>query len=144
MPSADFCSAIRPPRGALSRRSDTEQISWGKLSRLPCTVARSKLRDVADRCGFGLDLPALGAQGGALGLEVGKGGAFMLALVRERRPALALPLNRRERRIGPAALGGLLDREVDLVKPPIEIGDRMGLDIDTGRQGLRPASRSPT
>src|SRR5258707_15575497 len=28
MPSADFCPAVRPPHGALSRRSDTEQISW--------------------------------------------------------------------------------------------------------------------
>jgi len=32
------------PRGILSRRSDTEQISWGKLSRFPCTVAGSTLR----------------------------------------------------------------------------------------------------
>jgi site-specific recombinase XerD len=29
MPSADFCSAVRPPFDNLSRRSDTEQISWG-------------------------------------------------------------------------------------------------------------------
>jgi hypothetical protein len=32
------------PRGILSRRSDTEQISWGKFSRFPCTVAGSTLR----------------------------------------------------------------------------------------------------
>src|SRR5712671_6691827 len=51
MPSADFCPAVRPPYGALSRRSDTEQISWGKLSRLPCTVAGSTLR-ILD--GYGL------------------------------------------------------------------------------------------
>jgi len=51
MPSADFCPAVRPPHGALSRRSDTEQISWGKLSRLPCTVAGSTLR-ILD--GYGL------------------------------------------------------------------------------------------
>src|SRR6266705_4859385 len=51
MPSADFCPAVRPPHGALSRRSDTEQISWGKLSRLPCTVAGSTLH-VLD--GYGL------------------------------------------------------------------------------------------
>src|SRR4029077_1904536 len=44
MASADFCPAVRPPHGALTRRSDTEQISWGKLSRLPCTVAGSTLR----------------------------------------------------------------------------------------------------
>src|SRR5258707_2727265 len=31
------------PRGILSRRSDTGQISWGKLSRLPRTVAESTL-----------------------------------------------------------------------------------------------------
>src|SRR5262252_2185326 len=57
MPSADFCSAIRPPRGALSRRSDTEQISWGKLSRLPRTVAESTLRTL-DGCGLRDTLPA--------------------------------------------------------------------------------------
>src|SRR6266566_476896 len=39
------------PHGILSRRSDTGQISWGKLSRLPCTVARSTLR-ILD--GYGL------------------------------------------------------------------------------------------
>ena len=57
MPSADFCPVIRPPRGALSRRSDTGQISWGKLSRLPRTVAESTLRTVD---GYGLrgTLPA--------------------------------------------------------------------------------------
>ena len=44
MPSADFCPAVRLPLDSLSRRSDTRQISWGKLSRLPCTVAGSTLR----------------------------------------------------------------------------------------------------
>src|SRR6476659_10420222 len=51
MPSADFCPAVRPPHGTLSRRNDTEQISRGKLSRLPCTVAGSTLR-ILD--GYGL------------------------------------------------------------------------------------------
>ena len=51
MPSADFCAAIGPPHGAPSRRSDTEQISWSKFSRLPCTVAGSTLH-VLD--GYGL------------------------------------------------------------------------------------------
>src|SRR5215831_20470050 len=51
MPSADFCSAIRPPLDGLSRRGDTKQISWGNLSRLPCTAAESTLR-VLD--GYGL------------------------------------------------------------------------------------------
>src|SRR5208282_448326 len=51
MPSADFYPAVRPPHGALSRRSDTEQISWGNLSRFPCTVAESTLR-ILD--GYGL------------------------------------------------------------------------------------------
>src|SRR5208282_3525881 len=51
MPPADFCSAVRPPFGSLSRRSDTEQISWGKLSRLPCAAAGSTLR-ILD--GYGL------------------------------------------------------------------------------------------
>ena len=36
MPSADFCPAVRLPFDRLSRRGDTEQISWGKLSRLLC------------------------------------------------------------------------------------------------------------
>ena len=48
MPYADFCSAVRSPFGSLSRRSDTEQISWGKLSRLPCTIAESTLRTLMD------------------------------------------------------------------------------------------------
>src|ERR1035437_6900543 len=48
VPDADFCPAFRMPLGRLSRRSDTEQISWGKLSRLPCTIAESKLRTLMD------------------------------------------------------------------------------------------------
>jgi hypothetical protein len=48
MPDADFCSAIRSPYGGLSRPCDTEQISWGKLSRLPCTIAESTLRTLMD------------------------------------------------------------------------------------------------
>src|ERR1035437_1217823 len=43
MPSADFCPAVKPPFDSLSRRSDTEQISWDKHSRFPCTVAESTL-----------------------------------------------------------------------------------------------------
>src|SRR5271169_6526162 len=57
MPSADFCPAVRPPFGSLSRRSDTEQISWGKLNRLPCTAAGSTLR-VFDGYGLRGKLPA--------------------------------------------------------------------------------------
>src|SRR3954447_24070616 len=48
MPSADFCSAVRPPFDSLSPLTDTKQISWGKLSRLPCTVAESTLRTLMD------------------------------------------------------------------------------------------------
>src|ERR1700677_2235580 len=57
MPYADFCSAVRMPLGSLSRGNDTEQISWGKLSRLPCTIAESTLRTLD---GYGLrgKLPA--------------------------------------------------------------------------------------
>src|SRR6516164_10643696 len=51
MPSADFCPAVRPPLDGLSRRSDTEQISWGKFSRLPCTIVGSTLRTLD---GYGL------------------------------------------------------------------------------------------
>jgi hypothetical protein len=50
-PSADFCRAVKPPLDGLSRRSDTRQISRGKLSRLPCTTAGSKLRTLD---GYGL------------------------------------------------------------------------------------------
>jgi hypothetical protein len=57
MPFADFCPAVRLPFDSLSRRSDTEQISWGKLSRLPCAIAESTLRTFD---GYGLrgKLPA--------------------------------------------------------------------------------------
>src|SRR2546427_2779579 len=48
MPYADFCPVVRLPYDILSRRSDTEQISWGKLSRLPCTIAGSTLRTLMD------------------------------------------------------------------------------------------------
>ena len=51
MPYADFCSAVRLPRGSLSRFCDTEQISRGKLSCLPRTIAGSTFR-VLD--GYGL------------------------------------------------------------------------------------------
>ncbi len=51
MPSADFYSAVRPPYEGLSRQSDTEQISWGNLSRLPCTISESTPRTLA---GYGL------------------------------------------------------------------------------------------
>src|SRR5262245_46903744 len=57
MPSADFCSAVRPPFDSLSRRSDTKQISWGKLSRLLCTAAGSTLR-AFDGYGLRGKLPA--------------------------------------------------------------------------------------
>src|ERR1019366_8043852 len=48
LPYADFCSAVRLPLSRLSRRSDTEQISWGKLSHFPCTIAESTLRTLMD------------------------------------------------------------------------------------------------
>src|ERR1017187_3680368 len=51
MPSADFCSAVRPPFDSLSPLTDTEQISWGKLNRLLCTAAESTLRTLD---GYGL------------------------------------------------------------------------------------------
>src|ERR1019366_9058225 len=61
MPSADFCSAVRLPFDNLSRRSDTEQISWGKLNRLLCTAAGSTLRtlDGYGLCGKSPARPAL-------------------------------------------------------------------------------------
>ncbi len=43
MPFADFCPAVRMPLDILSHRSDTGQLSWGKLNRLPCIIAGSTL-----------------------------------------------------------------------------------------------------
>src|SRR6266571_3247671 len=57
MPYADFCPAVRRPFDHLSRRGDAEQISWGKLSHLPCTIAESTLR-VLDGYGLRGKLPA--------------------------------------------------------------------------------------
>src|SRR5262249_37291283 len=56
MPSADLCAAVRLPFDSLRRRSDTEQISWGKLSRLLCTVAGSTLRTL-DAMDFAVGCP---------------------------------------------------------------------------------------
>src|SRR5205807_6459047 len=57
MPSADFCPAVRLPLDRLRRRSDTGQISWGNLSRLPCAIAGSTLR-ILDGYGLRGKLPA--------------------------------------------------------------------------------------
>src|SRR5271157_1275730 len=57
MPSADFCPAVRPPFGNLSRSRDAKQISWGKRNRLPCTAAGSTLR-IFDGYGLRGKLPA--------------------------------------------------------------------------------------
>src|SRR6266436_5628208 len=56
-PSADFCPAVRLPLSSLSPLTDTRQISWGNLSRFPCTIAGSTLRTFD---GYGLrgKLPA--------------------------------------------------------------------------------------
>ena len=54
---ADFCLAVRLPLDFLSRSRDTRQISWGNLSRLPCTVAESTLRGL-DGYGLRSTLPA--------------------------------------------------------------------------------------
>jgi hypothetical protein len=45
-----------------------------------------------------------------------------------------LPLHGGQSGIGAAALGGFLDRGVDLAKAPVEIGDLVGLDVDLGSQ----------
>ena len=62
LPSADFCGAVREPRGSLSPEpQDTPQISRGKFDRLPRTTAGSTPRTFD---GFGLrdHLPARPAQ----------------------------------------------------------------------------------
>jgi len=43
MPYADFCQAVSLPCGKLSRLRDAQQISRGKLSCLPRTIAGSTL-----------------------------------------------------------------------------------------------------
>ena len=48
MPYADFRSAVRRPYDHLSRRSDAEQISWGKLNRLPCTPPNLRFAPLMD------------------------------------------------------------------------------------------------
>ena len=57
MPYADFCPAVRVPLDTLSHRSDTGQLSWGKLNRLPCTIAGSTLC-IFDGSGLRSTLPA--------------------------------------------------------------------------------------
>ena len=57
MPYADFCPVVRLPYDNLSRRGDTKQISWGKLSRFQCTVAGSTPRTL-DGYGLRSKLPA--------------------------------------------------------------------------------------
>jgi len=56
VPDAPWVSRSVSPLGHLSRRSDTEQISWGKLSHFPCTIAESTLRTLMDY-GFRGTLP---------------------------------------------------------------------------------------
>src|ERR1700719_684313 len=86
-------------------------------------VGADELGDVADGRGLGLDLPALGAQGGTLGLAVGYGRSLSPALLDQRLAALALCRDGRERGCGPSALSRFLDREIDLAKTPIEVAD---------------------
>src|SRR5712671_486763 len=114
-------------------------------------TVRRKISDVANGSSFCLDLPALGAQGGALRLEVGQGRGFALPLVSKCPAGLTLPFHGRERSVGLAPLGGLLDRDIHLVEPAIEIGDVVGCHLDLGGNGcvLRldlgcMAPRSPT
>src|SRR5579862_2302886 len=89
MPSADFCPAVRPPFDSLSRRSDTEQISWGKLSRLLCTVAGSTL-STFDGYGLRGKLPARPALAPNIRLFVHRLAHLIHASFRPRLAAVAL------------------------------------------------------
>lgn len=62
MPSADFCTAVREPRGSLSPQ-DTVQTSRGKFDRLPRTPAESTALTYGDRglCGTGPARPTKAA-----------------------------------------------------------------------------------
>jgi hypothetical protein len=59
----------------------------------------------------------------------------MLPLGRERFTPLTLSLDRREGGYGSAALGGLINRGIDLAEPPVEVSNGMGLDVDPGGKG---------
>jgi hypothetical protein len=56
-------------------------------------------------------------------------------LVCECGSGLALPLDRRERGIGPAPLGGFLDRRLNLTEPPADVRNVVGYHLDPGGKG---------
>src|SRR5258708_39706461 len=63
-----------------------------------------------------------------------KGTGRVVALTGEARTGLALAFYRRQGGVGPAALGGFLDRGVNLTKAPVEVGDLAGGHLDLGRK----------
>src|SRR5258708_2489121 len=85
--------------------------------------------------GLSLNLPAFGGRSAPLGLQVRKGDAFALALPGKLGTGLALALDRRKRRPGPAAPCSFLDRGIDLAESPVEVRDRVGHNLDPGRKG---------
>src|SRR2546422_7848335 len=89
MPYADFCPAVRRPFDHLSRRGDAEQISWGKLNRLPCTIAESTLR-VLDGYGLRGKLPARPALAPCIRFFVHRLARLFHASFRPRLAAVAL------------------------------------------------------
>ena len=103
----------KPPDCALAVRIDPEELG-----------------DIPDGCSLSLDLPALGGHTGAFRLEGCQSTGLPVSLIHERAAGLPLPVHGGQSGIGAAALGGFLDRRVDLVEASVEIGDLVGLDVD--------------
>src|SRR5258708_3528749 len=89
----------------------------------------------AKRCCLGLDLFALGTQRSTFRPEVGPGHPFALTLISKCRAGASLPIDGRERGCGSAAFGGFLDRKVNLVEPPVEVGNVVGSYLDLRGNG---------
>ncbi len=99
---------------------------------LAVRVAAEKLGDVPDRRGLRLDLPALGAQGGAVGFEVGQGRPLPLTLTGEPGAGSALVIGQLHGGSGAALLGCLLNGRINLAQPPVKIGDGVGCHLNPG------------
>src|SRR5262249_34374151 len=97
-----------------------------------------ELGDIADGCSFRLNLLTPGAQGSAFRLEGCQGTGLAVSFIHERTAGPALAFYRREGCIGAAALGGFLDRGVNLPKAPVEIGDDMNRTFQLGGEGGIP------
>src|SRR5258707_13249297 len=60
---------------------------------------------------------------------------FPVSLISEPRTGPALAFHGRQGGVRLSPPGGFLDREVDLIKPPVEVGDGVGGHLDPSRKG---------